>query len=105
MVPGENELDLLKKNYGEGNAMPCGPKCVYKGCTIPCFVASSPASSITGHLLYEMQKTIDSFHLLDRSNGNTPFLLLDGHQSRLQLPFLRYINNNNTNRMVNIGVP
>lgn len=105
MIPGENELELLKNNYGQGNAMQGGPQCVYKGKTIPCFVASSPASSITGILLMEMLKTIDSFNLFDRTNGNIPFLLLDGHQSRLQLPFLRYINSSETKWMVNIGVP
>ena len=41
----------------------------------------------------------------DRSNGLTPFVLLDGHQSRFDLEFLEYINEPLHKRNVCIGVP
>jgi hypothetical protein len=37
--------------------------------------------------------------------GPIPFLLLDGHGSRFQLPFMRYIEDNEHKWKVCIGVP
>ena len=45
-------------------------------------------------LLVEMLKQMDNLELFLRvPGGPVPFLLLDGHDSRLSLAFLRYINN------------
>jgi hypothetical protein len=57
---------------------------------VPCFCACSESGSITGELLAEILKYIDKF---DRSDGVSPFLLLDGHGSQFELPFLECINN------------
>ncbi len=40
----------------------------------------------------------------DRTEA-TPFLLLDGHGSRFELPFLDYVNSEETKWNVCIGVP
>ena len=82
-----------------------GPKCYFNGKVIPCFVGSSPKACITSTMLAEMLKTMDSFELFDRSTGKKPFLLLDGHHSRFELPFLDYILDKNHEWNVCIGVP
>ena len=40
-------------------------------------------------------ETIDHFKLLSRIPGVLPFVMLDGHGRRLELPFLKYINDKN----------
>ena len=49
--------------------------------------------------------TLDKKEVFDRSNGLTPFLLVDGHISRFGLPFLEYIESMNHKWCVCIGVP
>ena len=41
----------------------------------------------------------------DRKNGLIPFVLLDGHQSRFDLSFLEYINDDDHLWNVTLGVP
>ena len=55
----------------------------------------------------EILRRIDHLELYkeDRRNGLTPFLLLDGHQSRFDLQFLKYINGDDTKWCVCLGVP
>jgi len=49
---------------------------------------------------------MDSLNLFPRTEGGPlPFLLLDGHGSRFQLPFLRYVNADEHKWKVCIGVP
>ena len=49
---------------------------------------------------------MDSFDLLPRiPGGPLPFLLLDGHGSQLQLPFLRYTNDLDHPWIVCLGLP
>ena len=49
---------------------------------------------------------MDSFDIFPRiPGGPLPFLLLDGHGSRLQLPFLRYTNNPYHPWIVCLGLP
>jgi hypothetical protein len=43
--------------------------------------------------------------LFDRSDGIRPFLLLDGHHSRFEIPFLDYIHNKDHEWVCCIGVP
>ena len=51
-----------------------------------------------------MLKVIDKTEVFDRTDGIAPFLLLDGHGSRVQLTFLEYINNPANPWSVCIGV-
>ena len=99
---GETLYETIKTNK---DVLPGGPQCTYNRKTIPCFVGTSPKASITSELLVEMLKTMDDLCLYKRENGSCPFLLLDGHQSRFQLPFLEYINNAANKWMVCVGVP
>jgi hypothetical protein len=105
LEPADTDEEMLMKNIGEGKAMHAGPTCVYNNKTIPCFVCTSPKASITSDLLAEMLKAIDSYHVFDRSDGKKPFLLLDGHHSRYETPFLDYIHNAEHPWSCCIGVP
>jgi hypothetical protein len=44
----------------------------------------SPKASITSQMLADMLKAIDDLNVFHPSNGSRPFLLLDGHHSRLE---------------------
>jgi hypothetical protein len=111
IASGETTYELIKANYGEENAMAGGPKCTYQGKEIPCFVGCSPKASITSEMLAAMVSIIDQNGVYDRTKLNAnnkpiqPVLLLDGHQSRLKLPFLRYINDKDHKWTVCLGVP
>ena len=52
-----------------------------------------------------MLKTLDKLELIPRNEGVKPFILLDGHQSGLELPFLRYINDRDDHWIAYKGVP
>jgi hypothetical protein len=92
--------DVNNKNM----VMRGGPTCTYNGKEIPAFFGTSPKASITSQLLADMLKLIDQCCIYDRSIA-TPVLLLDGHNSRMMLPFLRYINDERHKWCCCIGVP
>lgn len=48
---------------------------------------------------------MDKNEVFDWSNGTLPFLLLDWHQSQIQLLLLNFINNNQHKWMVCVGAP
>ena len=102
---GETNIETIQMNSLPGEAMQGGPKCKINGKTVPCFVGASPNSSITSTLLAKMLESFDTIGVFDRSDGVLPFLLLDGHQSRVQLPFLKYINDEAHRWIVCLGVP
>ena len=83
---GEHHCD------GEDKWFPFGPSCNVRGTNIPCFVCNSESGSITSKLLGKMLLHMHNCHLFNRTDGVLPFLLLDGHGSRFELPFLEYIN-------------
>ena len=60
-----------------------------------------------GFILASILKHLDGLGLYEeeRKQGITPFLLMDGHQSRFELEFLRYINDEKTKWNTCIGVP
>jgi hypothetical protein len=81
-----------------------GPTCFFQGKTIPCFFGTSLKASITTTLLTEMLKYLDRLGIYNRDVCH-PFLLLDGHHSRMMLPFLEYINDPKTKWFTCFGVP
>jgi hypothetical protein len=102
----ESNVELFEDSLSENGLMQGGQRCRYNGIDIPCFVCSSAKSSITTELLVEMLKFIDDNGVFPRScPNNTPFLLLNGHQSRTKLEFLEYINDNGHRWKCCIGVP
>ena len=86
---------------GKGNVFPGGPTCEYNGKQIPVFVTNSKSGGITPEILVDILKHLVIYGITDRNYGITdrdegdspPCLLMDGHDSRLSMPFLRYINN------------
>eukprot|EP00978_Attheya_sp_CCMP212_P020565 scaffold59017_cov48-Attheya_sp.AAC.1 len=50
-------------------------------------------------------RTMDELKLFPRIDGLRPFLIVDGHGSRLELPFLNYINDPEHEWCVCLGVP
>lgn len=82
-----------------------GPFCHINGTTVPTFCCCSENGSISSELLAEMLRVIDRFKVFDQSDGIAPFLLLDGHGSCFELPFLKYINTPETKWNACIGLP
>ena len=105
MIGLETDEDFLKNNSGEGKMFPGGPTCMVKGTRVPCFIRWTPKGSITSEILRDALATLDHLKVFPRANGLKPFLLVDGHGSRFELPFLRYINTAETEWVVCIGVP
>ena len=91
IVGDSNDSDFFEKNRGKGKLYPMGPECIFRGKTIPCLVRWSPSGSITSQILRDALQTLDYHGIFDRSTGRMPFLLLDGHGSRFELPFLNYV--------------
>ena len=60
---------------------------------------------MTSEILVDICATLDHLKVFDRSNGAMPFFLLDGHGSRVELPFLEYVNHPEHLWCACIGVP
>ena len=83
----------MEENIGEGKALPGLPVWKFRGELIPGLMCMSPKGSIISEILTEALKYLYQINVFERRQyGPTPFGLLDGHGSRLQLLFLEYIN-------------
>ena len=100
----EEDDDFFYNNSGEGKCMQGRPTCEFRGKVLPCFVGCSPKASITSQLLADMLAYMDNSGIFDRSDGVDPFILLDGHQSRLEHPFLSYTGSPSHRWNVSFGV-
>ena len=69
---------------------------MFKGKEIPCLVRWTTKGGINGAVLVEILQTLDELgvYSTEHTEGETPFLMIDGHGSRLKLPFLKHINEN-----------
>ena len=103
----ESNIDFFENNFGPGKLFPGGPVCEFEGISIPTMIRYSEKGSITGDILKDILLTLDHLKVFDkyRDDGATPFLMVDGHQSRFSLPFLEYITNPQHPWKVSIGVP
>jgi hypothetical protein len=101
---GDPAVNLTENSNGVDKYYPYGPTCFPYGKEVETYVTCSENGSITSEILRDALKHIDSKLTFDRTEG-TPFLLLDGHGSRFQLPFLDYINTEENKWTVCIGVP
>jgi len=103
---GDNtKPEFILNNSGAGKYYPGGPECTFKGKKVPAFIRWHESASITTQILVEALTTLDSYQLFHRTDAVKPFLMLDGHGSRLELPFLQYINTPRDHWVVCIGVP
>eukprot|EP00978_Attheya_sp_CCMP212_P006142 scaffold13838_cov51-Attheya_sp.AAC.1 len=105
VVGTENDPDYHKNNIGPGKRFQGGPTCEFRGKTIPCMVRWSKKGGMTSEILTDCLRTMDEQELFPRVNGIKPFLIIDGHNSWLELPFLDYINNPDNEWCVCLGVP
>ena len=97
--------DNYLKNSGKVKRYPGGPTCRFQGVEVPYLARWSKKGSITSEILVNILKTLDHLGVFDRSKRAHPFLLLDGHGSQLEMPFLAYINGAAYSWVVCIGVP
>ena len=105
-LPNKQSSLFHRENYGRGRYFPVGPKCTFRGHEIPCYITTSPKGSITSEILKDFLRYIDEIGVFPRNEDSpTPFLLLDGHGSRIEMPCLSYINDTTHKWVVCIGVP
>jgi hypothetical protein len=98
-----DDLELLQENK---EAMCGGSTCTFCGKEIPCHINVSPNASISSEMLAEMLSDMNGAEIFDQlTDGPKPFLLLDGHHNRMELPFLQYIHDNAHPWVVCISVP
>ncbi len=57
--------DNLIENCSDGKVYPFGPGCLFRENQVPCFCCHSESGSITGHLLMEMLRCLDSLQVCD----------------------------------------
>mmetsp|Transcript_37079 Transcript_37079/g.52380 ORF Transcript_37079/g.52380 Transcript_37079/m.52380 type:complete len:171 (+) Transcript_37079:567-1079(+) len=100
----DEEFDRLNSG-GVGKRFPGGPVCNFKGKTIPCMYACSPSGGVTGDILLSLLKRLDELEVTNRTDGKSPHMELDAHDTRFVLPFLEYITAKETKWSVCIGVP
>jgi hypothetical protein len=101
-----HDPEYFEANSGPGRVLPSGPVCKFRGKTIPCQCYATTNGSITSSILRNCLEKMDEIDLFPRiPDGPKPFLLLDGHGSRFELPFMEYINHPATTWYVCIGVP
>ena len=92
-------------NSGPGKYFPGPPTCTFRGKEIPALVRWNESGNITSDILVEALSTLDVMKVIPRNDNVKPFLQLDGHGSRLELPFLNYINTPEDHWVVCLGVP
>ena len=91
------EDNEIEKNVGPGKYFPMGPTCDVDGKKIPCYCDCSTNGSITGKILTCILMKLEELGVVEQGmdkneNPFYPALMIDGHISRLSLPFLEYIN-------------
>ena len=78
---------------GEIKELPGLPVGKFRGGFVPGLMYMSSKESIISDILTEALKYLDQLNVFEwRQDVPNPFVLLNGHGSRLQLPFLEYIN-------------
>ena len=102
---GYDDHKTIEDNVGPNKTFPGAPTCYFKGRTIPPLVCCSPKGSITSVILRTIFERLDDIGVYDRKSGVIPFALFDAHDSRLQLPFMKYINDEKHLWKFCIGLP
>jgi hypothetical protein len=101
---GDPKVDIAENSHGLEKYYPFGPTCNVSGKKVETFITCSESGTIMSEILRDSLKCIEAQLTFNRSEA-IPFLLLDGHGSHFQLPFLDYIAAEETKWMVCIGVP
>ena len=83
--------EFFFENMSTRKKCPGDPPCSVNGKKISPFVTFSPYGGIISQILADMLKWIDDYMGLPRTeDGRTLCISLDGHLSRLEIPFLVY---------------
>jgi hypothetical protein len=101
----ENQEEAMGKLGETGSVAGGGPRCIFRGKNVPCLVQYSAHGGVTPTILTNCLRKIDSLDLFPRVDGKKPFLLLDGHDSRFSLEFLKYIRDEDHPWFCCIGLP
>ena len=82
----------MEENMGEDKEVPKLPVWKFRGELITGLMCMYPKISIRSEILTEALKYLDQLNIFERiQDCPTPFGLLDGHGSILQLPLMEYI--------------
>jgi len=100
-----NESKTVSQNSGAGKTFPGGPSCMFRGVSVPALVTCSSKGSITSDILTAAFKRLDDLGIYCCTPNLKPFALFDAHDSRLRVPFLRYINSPTNRWVFCIGLP
>ena len=105
-VKDENgEIIFDECNIGKGKYRPGGPTCKFHGKELTCMFFISQSGGVNAEILVKILSNLDEQEVFDCSQGQTPMIILDGHDSWLKPLFLNYINNPRTKWKVCLGTP
>ena len=75
---------FFNNNNGDGKYFPGGPVCkYYGGKNVPTLIRWNELATITSDILVDTLKTLEFLDVIPRDGNKRPFLLIDGHKSRL----------------------
>ena len=100
-----NHTKSMKDNSRPGKIFPRGLSCMFRGVLISVLVTSSYKGSIKNDILTAVFQRLDELGVYARTPDRNPFALCNAHGSRIQVPFLRYINNPTHRLVFCIGLP
>ena len=78
---------------------------MFNGKVVHYFTRWSEPGDMFSSIIKDFFETIDYHNLLPRPPGVVPFTMLDRHLNRLELTFLKYINDSKTEWCVYHSVP
>ena len=106
--PHDHNIDATEQ-VGPGKCFPGAPWCEFRGKKIPAVVGITQKGSMTSEILAKAIDKLDELDVYPRvPGGPIPCLLLDAHDTRLQIPFLERANRKIHGRpawMPSIGLP
>ena len=100
-----NDMTFFFENSGEGKFFPGAPVYQFHGKTIPALIWWNESAILISNILVDVLKILDCLDVVKRVSKKHPFLLIDGHKSRIKMPFLQYFNTPADHCMVCLGVP
>ena len=100
-----NKDGTVSENSGPNKSFPDGPTCTLRGKQIPALVTCSPKGGITSEILTESFKRLDDLGIYERTPTLRPMALFDARDSKPQVLFLKYINDDAHCWTFCIGLP
>ena len=97
-------LIILKTIMKKGKQNPGGPTYFFHGKEVPYLVQLSPKELITSDIIVDIVATLYHPELFDQSIRKKHHLLIDGHGSCFELPFVKYVTNKDE-WVIYLGVP